>query len=110
MTLSPETVAYIVQIAAIALVGFLLKRAINNLDDSIRDVKASLKALDTTDRDQAKYILELQIQAKYLNEKVRTLEDAQVRAAEKLEEFGKFLSRIGFQRAGNKVPGKVEGK
>lgn len=108
MTIPTDFAAYLVQLAAIALVGFLLKRSINNLDDSIRDVKAGLKALDTTDRDQAKYILEIQIQAKYLSEKVHSLEDALARLAEKFEEFGKFLARMGFARAGNKVPGKPE--
>lgn len=100
MNITPDQAAWLVQLGAIALVGFLLKRAINNLDDSIRDVKASLKALDTTDRDQGKAILELTIQAKFLLEKIHELEDRGQRFGDRLEEFGRFMSReLGFRRS-----------
>jgi len=110
LELGPAAVGWIVQTAAIALVGFLLKRAIGDLDDSIRSIKIDLKALDNTDRSQAQAILELQIQSKYLNEELRQSKDALARLKERHEDFGRFLARMGFARSGNKMPDKLEGE
>lgn len=99
LELGPQQIAWIVQTGVVALVGWLLKRAISGLDESIRDMRAGLKALDTTDRDQAKQLLELNIQLKYAQEAIHELKDSLARANEKQEQFGKFLSwKFGFKR------------
>lgn len=102
--LGPQAIGWVVQTGLVALVGFLLRRAITSLDDQLRNINAKLGALDLTDREQAREILELKIQAKYLNEELHGTKDQLARMSERHEEFGKFLSRIGFQRAGNKMP------
>lgn len=94
-----------------ALVKWLLTRAVQQLDDSLKslqtDVKAletDLKALDNTDRDQAKALLELKIQNAYLLEQIRQNKDELERVKEQHGEFGGFLASIGFKRSSGTAP------
>lgn len=90
--LSPELTGHLVELAALALVGFLLKRAINNLDDSLKDIKAQLTVLDQMDRAQGKDIVELKLQNTHLNNTVRRLED-------RYDHIAGFLQSKGMRRS-----------
>ncbi len=91
VVMTNELMGHIVELTALALVGFLLRRAIGNLDDSIKDLKADLHTLDLTDRAQGKDILEQGI-------RLRLLETGHARLSDRFDEFGKFLQAMGFKR------------
>lgn len=97
MSIPAEYLGYIINVGSIALMGWLLKRAINSLDDSIRDIRADLHALDQTDRQQGKDILEQSI-------RLRLAESGLARLVDRFEEFGKFMSRMGFKRSNDVKP------
>ncbi len=92
LELTGSQVGWVVQTLGIALVGWLLKRAINGLDESLRDIKAQLHLLDSTDKQQGRDILEQSI-------RLRHVEGAVARMDERHEQFGRFLQSRGFRRS-----------
>ena len=87
--ITPEIAAWLVQLAGLALVGFLLRRAISGLDESLRDIKAQLHALDSTDKAQGRDILEQGIRLRHAENQIGRMSDRQ-------EDFGRFLQGMGF--------------
>lgn len=92
LELSSAQVGWLVQTVVLALVGWLLKRAIAGLDESLRDIKAQLHVLDSTDKQQGRDILEQSI-------RLRHLENTVSRMDERHEQFGRFLQSLGFKRS-----------
>lgn len=82
-----------------------IHKELSELKEVLRDMKADLRALDTTDRQQGREILELTVQYKYLQEYAHTLKDEMKRLHDRFEEFGKFLSwKLGFKRSADPKP------